>query len=317
MTELSNEAQKSILDTKQVLADKEEVLREIGQIEAFEFVNKLATVATLKTLAKIKDQKHYVGLTYTDEKGELATVANWDEFCTHKLNSSKRTIDDRLLNLNTFGEEFYETSQKLGLGSRDLRKLRQLPDDQQKLVIDDDALDLTDKDVVKEKIEELTDQFNAKENTLKKELIEAQRTAKARQKVAESSNKALEDLHKKLESLENNQKAPTDDWKKQVQEINLIGTKLAAMAIECVDKLANLNERINTEQLDPEFSLLAIQQLAQVQVHCVDQVFLQVTRLHMDTREVFASYVNDSHAMYSENELIALEQEIMTKGQGK
>src|SRR5690606_18983612 len=152
---ISHEQQKAVIQTKEVVAQMEEVMREIGQIEAFDFVQKLATVATLKLIQKVKETKSYKGLVYRTENGELATVTTFDEFCDLKLRAKRRTIEDRLVNLNALGEEFYEASQKIGLGYRELRKLRQLPADQQQLVIENEAVELGDKDALRELIDDL------------------------------------------------------------------------------------------------------------------------------------------------------------------
>jgi hypothetical protein len=179
VTELSENQERAIIEAKEVLASKQDVLREIGQIEAFEFINKLATVATLKLLVKVKEFKEYAGLTYKTENGQLATVANWEEFCNHILHTPKRTIDDRLLNLNTFGEEFFETSQRIGLGNRDLRKLRQLPEESQQLIINSEEVDLGDKESIKELIEDLNFKQVTEKAELQKQVDDANQTVEA------------------------------------------------------------------------------------------------------------------------------------------
>lgn len=313
-TDLSNEQAASIANTKEVLANKEQVLKEIGRIEAFEFVNQLATVATLKTLAKIKEDRLYVGLTYSDENSNLATVANWEQFCIHKLNASKRTIDDRLLNLSTFGEEFFETSTKLGLGSRDLRKLRQLDKEDQTSVIDSKAVDLKDTDAVKELIEDLTEKHNKEKDALQKKAIEATQIANARKKLVEKSANDLEAQIKENEALLANKAAPNTNWAKAVHEINLESTKLTSQAIEIMDKLLVLNERIISEEVDPEHSQVAFEHLAKVQVHCIDQLFVVANTLSIETRERFELFINDARAMYDENEVLAIEQQVKNRG---
>jgi hypothetical protein len=313
-TDLSNEQMASILDAKKVLADKEQVLKEIGQIEAFDFINKLATVATLKTLAKIKESKAYVGLTYFNENKELATVANWEQFCTHKLNTPKRTIDDRLLNLSAFGEEFFEASKSLGLGSRDLRKLRQFDEEDQITVINSEAVNLEDGEAVKELIEDLNEKHNQEKADLTQKLTESTQIANARKKLVETNAALLEDQIKKNDILEANQKAPKTDWAKVVHEINLECTKLAALAIEQMDKLMALNERIIAEEIDPEHSQTAYEHMARVQVHVVDQVFVVANTLSIESRERFEMFVSAARPMYSEDEILAIEQQVKNRG---
>ena len=63
------------------------------------------------------------GLNYIDKDGQPATVTNFEDFCA-ACGFSPRKVYEALQNLNYFGEEFMETSQRLGLGYREMRKLR-------------------------------------------------------------------------------------------------------------------------------------------------------------------------------------------------
>jgi hypothetical protein len=247
VTELSEKQQRAIVETKEVLASKQDVLREIGQIEAFDFINKLATVATLKLLAKAKELKEYVGLTYKTENNELATVANWDDFCNHILNTSRRTIDDRLLNLNTFGEEFFISAQQIGLGNRELRKLRQLPDETQQLVINSEEVDLSDKEAVKELIEDLNFKQVTEKAELQKQLEDAEATVEAVRENSADKQQEL-DQAKEREAKRTFSQAP---WQRQAVD-NVAGMMKAKVSVEQgINQLADIFENLqNDESLD-------------------------------------------------------------------
>ena len=103
----------------QDLAEAYEVM---GTLKAFNFVQKLLTVGSLKKLQEIKETKKYKGLSVVDDSGNLLTVGNFADFCKACGLSDKKVYED-LQNLNYFGEEFMETSQRLGLGYREMRKL--------------------------------------------------------------------------------------------------------------------------------------------------------------------------------------------------
>ena len=247
VTELSTEQQKSIIDTKEVLASKEKVIRELGQIDAFEFMNKLANVATLKLMAKAKETKLYIGLTYELESGELATIANWDEFCIHKLGSPRRTIDDRLVNLNAFGEEFFEASQKIGLGVKDLRKLRQLPEAQQLAVINSEEVDLGDKTAVKELIEDLVIQHNNEKTELTKQVKEANHTVKAARDISSEKQQEL-DVLKEQEHMRQFKQAP---WQRNaLDSVNAMIEARGAISQGANQLLAVLNNLSENHELD-------------------------------------------------------------------
>lgn len=312
--ELSNEQAAAILDTKKALFELEGVIKQVGMYEAFDFVTKLLTVANLKALAEIKETKSYKGLTYIDVNGNIATVSSWEDFCKYKLKNSRATIDNNLLNLSQFGEDFFEASQNIGLGVRELRKLRQLPEADQALIIDSEAIDTGDRDAIKDLIEDLTEKHSKEKAALEQKAHEATQLANARKKIAETNASMFEEQMKKNDMLEQNQKAPSANWAKVVHDINLECTKIAAVAIEQMDKLLAMNERIISEEVTPEHSQAAYEHMALVQVHVVDQLFVVANTLSIETRERFDMFINDARPMYSEDEVLALEQQVKNRG---
>lgn len=152
--DLSTEQQKGVIDTKQVLASKQDVLMAIGQIQAFNNVRKYVTVTEIITYKKIKESKQYKGLVYENSDGESVTVTDLKEVCSVFFGRSYEQMQEDLKNLEAFGQDFLESSQNMGLGYRDLRKLRQLPTETQELIINSEKVDLNDKEAVKELIED-------------------------------------------------------------------------------------------------------------------------------------------------------------------
>jgi hypothetical protein len=237
---LSHEQQKAVIQTKEVLAQMDEVMREIGQIEAFDFMQKLATVASLKVIQKIKETKSYKGLVYKAEDGKLATVATFDDFCEHKLRTPRRTIEDRLVNLNAFGEEFFEASQKIGLGYRELRKLRQLPAEQQQLVMENDAIEAGDKDAVRELIDDLNALHQKELKAAKGEKAELEQQLKV---AREMRDEAQVEANKFREEIASRKFSP-DAWKKDVSSMVLTIATLEGEILQSLAKLAVVREKI-------------------------------------------------------------------------
>ncbi|MCT8831482.1 hypothetical protein KZ432_00930 [Glaesserella parasuis] len=194
---LSQEQNAVALAAKALTQDLAEAHEAMGIVKAFSFVQKLATVATLKTLAEIKETKKYKGLGYIDQDGKLATVATWEDYC-RACGSSARKIDTDLQNLNTFGEEFFETSQRLGLGYREMRKLRQLPSDARAEIIDADYSDATDKEELLEKIEDLTAKHAKEKEALQAQLKRKSEDYEAQAKVLANKNERINKLDMEL-----------------------------------------------------------------------------------------------------------------------
>ncbi|WP_065204280.1 hypothetical protein [Shewanella woodyi] len=313
VTDLSAEQEKSVIETKEVLASKQDVLIKIGQIQAFNFTAKLLTVSELKLLKEVKESKTYKGLTYINDKGEVLTVSTWVECCEHILKSSRQHIDDKLINLQQFGNEFFEASQNMGLGYRDLRKLRQLPEQEQALVIDSDAIDMGDKDAVKELIEELTEKHAKEQHDLNQELSECKAIAKARQNLIIKTNNQLAEQTEEFEKQQLAQRQNPLSWLTQVKEINLLSTRLLTAACESASQLLELNETIITSHMNEAHSEQAMELMASVQLHNVNELFMVANNLSYETRDRFSAYIENARPMHSEEEIIELEQQLLAQ----
>lgn len=121
------------LNAEEAQADKEKRIAETyeiaGRIQAFSLMQKVATVATLVQLKNIKQSKAY---------RDLPGIGNWDDYCVF-LGLKRRTIDEHLENLATFGEDFLATVAIFDMGPRALRQLRQLKYDGESFQMSDDG----------------------------------------------------------------------------------------------------------------------------------------------------------------------------------
>lgn len=144
-------------------------------------------------------------LNYIDKDGQPATVANFEDFCT-ACGFSPRKVYEDLQNLNYFGEEFMETSQRLGLGYREMRKLRQLPEEARAEIVDADYSDTTDKEELIEKIEDLTAQHAKEKEALQAQLKRKSDDYEAQAKVLTTKNDRINhldlELAKKTKAIE-------------------------------------------------------------------------------------------------------------------
>lgn len=208
MTDLTLEQQQTTqaVVAKQMTQDIAEAHETMGMIKAFSFVEKLATVATLKKLQEIKETKKYKGLQYIDQDGKLATVATFDDYCK-ACGTSRRKIDEDLQNLNIFGEEFFEIGQRLALGIRDFRNMRKLPEEVQDEVKELAKQENITKDDLIEKIEDLTAQ-HAKvkaelESKLKRKSEDYEAQAKILASKDEKINRLSMDLTNKTKLIDN------------------------------------------------------------------------------------------------------------------
>jgi hypothetical protein len=200
--------EKAVEETAQVLQNDRE--RDIahahetaGVLKALNFVGKVVTVTSLVQLDTVKKTKGYRG------------IGTWDEFCNY-VGLDRHSIDQQLLSLHTFGEDFLVTVTNFGIGYRDLRKLRKLADEGSITVTGTTIeiagelipLDPAHKDDLQEAIERVLDE---KADALEDALA----TVTAKDRVLHSKDAVITKQEKELRKLSREAEArgllPTED----------------------------------------------------------------------------------------------------------
>lgn len=133
----------------------EDQIRFSEQIGAFKMATatrKFLNVFRIKFLAEVKESKKYKDLTIVRQDGNTERVRTWEEFC-NAIGYSSDLIDENIRNVRAFGEEALESMGQIGLGYRELRQLRRVPEDQKAALIE--AAKAGDKDSFLELAEDL------------------------------------------------------------------------------------------------------------------------------------------------------------------
>lgn len=186
---------------QQLTQDLAEAYEMLGMVKMSDFHRKLTTCQHIKVLAEFKESKKYKGLEMLDVTGNRRHVSTWDDFCS-ALGFSRQKIDEDISNLSKLGEDFLETSQRLGLGYREMRKLRQLPEDARAEIIDADYSEAIDKEDLIEKIEDLTAKFAKEKTELEAKLKRKNDDYEAQSKVLANKNARIDELDTKLAKKE-------------------------------------------------------------------------------------------------------------------
>ncbi|MCG9760703.1 hypothetical protein L1D50_16495 [Pseudoalteromonas sp. Isolate6] len=238
--------EKALVDGKDLLASKQGVLMKLGNLQAFTHIKNYATVAEVILFKNIRESKEYKGLTYHAEDGSLRTVATIDEFCPVFLGRSYRTLKEAEDHLNAFGEEFYESSKQIGIGNRELRALRQLPEDEQALVIESEAVETGDKEAVKELIDELKAKHAKEKEKITQELDATERMLKVSR---DSSSKKEEEIIKLKTDLES-KKFSAERWKGEAKSFFEALAKTQNQVREGFNQMLVLSEQLETVKID-------------------------------------------------------------------
>ena len=157
-----------------------QLLGQAQMADAFEQFSR--TVRTSK-LAYVRENKLYRALKGMKTANGSPFSGTWDEFC-QLLGTSRDKVELDIANLEAFGGEALESMSRMGIGYRELRQYRKLPEDQKLALIEvaksgdkGDFLDLAEEIIAK----------HAKEKeALTAQVQEAQEQIEAKDRVLES-----------------------------------------------------------------------------------------------------------------------------------
>ncbi|NUU68291.1 hypothetical protein HQN64_19580 [Enterobacteriaceae bacterium BIT-l23] len=116
--------------------DERDLLNQLlGQAQmADAFAQFSKTVLTSK-MAFVKENKLYQSLKGKKGQDGLEFSGTWAEFC-NLLGYTPEHANESINNLQSFGEEALDSMSRMGIGYRELRQFRRLPDDQKSALIE-------------------------------------------------------------------------------------------------------------------------------------------------------------------------------------
>lgn len=153
------------------------------------------TVRTSK-LAYVKENKLYRALRGKMNPDGPVFSGSWEEFCK-LLGRSVDQVDDDIKNLRTFGEAALESMSSMGIGYREMRQYRRLPEDQQAALIE--VAKTGDKDAFIELAEEVITKHAKEKAELTKKLEDSQADYQALDKFAADTSAEKKELKLALE----------------------------------------------------------------------------------------------------------------------
>ncbi|WOI47719.1 hypothetical protein [Acidovorax sp. BLS4] len=137
------------------------------------------TVRTSK-LSFVKENKLYQQLRGKRAPNGSEFLGTWEEFC-QLLGTSVDKVDLDISNLRAFGEEALESMSRMGIGYRELRQYRRLPEDQKQALIE--VAKAGDKEGFLDLAEEIIARHAKEKEALATQVEEAQATLEAKDRV--------------------------------------------------------------------------------------------------------------------------------------
>ncbi|MEA4018917.1 hypothetical protein VBJ55_04485 [Enterobacter hormaechei] len=118
------------------LSDERDLLNQLlGQAQMADAFEQFSRTVRTSKLAFVKENKLYRNLKGKKTPNGSEISGTWDEFC-NVLGISVDKADLDIANLTAFGEEALDSMSRMGIGYRELRQFRRLPDDQKSALIE-------------------------------------------------------------------------------------------------------------------------------------------------------------------------------------
>lgn len=179
--------------------DRDLVNQLLGQAQmagAFEEFSR--TVRTSK-LAFVKENKLYKALAgrKTPHGAEIMS-GNWEEFCG-LLGRSVDQVDRDIANLRAFGEEALDSMSRMGIGYREMRQYRRLPEDSQAALIA--VAEAGDKEAFLDLAEEIIAKHAKEKEALTQRLDEVNADYDAQGKLMATKSSELDQTKIELEKV--------------------------------------------------------------------------------------------------------------------
>lgn len=230
----------------------------LGRVEAMQALAYSIEAFSLSQLAEIKDKKlyrHFNNQTVIRDGMEVP-LNTWAGFC-RAINSSDKTIDEKLVNLRLLGEEALQKSEALGITTKQLRQLRKLDEADQTIIIGEIEANAGDKDAIVELIEDMSVKHAKQKESLEKKVKELEKEAKAKDAVIRQKQDTIDakndEIIKMDEKLALKLTAPDHD---RAKDFAVELGKLGVDAITLMGQFTALFEQIADDEAT--FGLLRI-----------------------------------------------------------
>ena len=167
----------------------------LGQAQAFQAAGNLLRTFGVSKLALVKESKLYQQLSGMKAPNGLELKGTWVEFCG-LLGVSDEKANQDIANLHAFGEDALEQMQRIGIGYRELRQYRKLPEDQKQALIE--VAKAGDKEGFVELAEEIIAKHAKEKEALATQVEEAQATLEAKDRVLQTRAELIGKLEEQV-----------------------------------------------------------------------------------------------------------------------
>ena len=168
----------------------------LGQAQMADAFGKFSQTVWASKLAYVKENKLYRAIAGQKTPNGLDFKGTWEEFCS-LLGVSDEKANQDIANLKAFGEDALESMSRMGIGYREMRQFRKLPDDSKEALIE--VAKSGDKESFVELAEEIISKHLKEKEQLSSERDEAVADYQAQGEVLAKKNQELDNVRFELE----------------------------------------------------------------------------------------------------------------------
>lgn len=201
----------------------------LGQAQMADAFGKFSQTVWASKLAYVKENKLYRALQGKAGPNGLESSGTWAEFC-EALGVSDEKANQDIANLRTFGEQALESMSRMGIGYREMRQYRRLPEDAQAALIE--VAKNGDKDAFVELAEEVIAKHSKEKTELTRRLDEVNSDYEAQGEVMAKKTKELDSTRQELEKHRKRIQTSTPD-----EVIKELRTEVVALQFEVEAKI--------------------------------------------------------------------------------
>ena len=204
--------------------DRDLVNQLLGQAQMADAFGKFSQTVWASKLAYVKENKLYRALQGKSMPNGLVFSGTWEEFCS-VLGVSDEKANQDIANLRTFGEEALDSMSRMGIGYREMRQYRRLPEDQKTALIE--VAKTGDKEAFVDLAEEIIAKHAKEKEDLSQRLDETNADYEAQSEVMAKKTAELDKTKQELEKTRKRlQSMPANEVAKELRQ------EVAAVAYE-------------------------------------------------------------------------------------
>ncbi|OLZ75005.1 hypothetical protein [Chromobacterium violaceum] len=304
------ELRQDVVDAANVMAiaqanygeERDLVNQLLGQAQLAGAFEDFSRTVRISKLAYVKENKLYRQIEGMKLRtGAESLKGTWEEFCS-LLGRSVDQVDRDISNLRAFGEEALESMSRMGIGYRELRQFRKLPEDQRTALIE--VAKAGDKESFVELAEEIIAKQAKEKEALAQRVEEAEANLEARSRVLLDKTSKIDQLTEEVAKLSNPLKTPP--WDKRVapfqQEITQRQSVLEAAIAKHLEAVQALDAWLTAEitqapDYDPEMPAPLPPAVRAVLLH-LDDAVTRTAMLAAELRDAlsrrFAADIDDA-----------------------